>query len=90
VITIDFSNLTKYNNKLLDIQHALTLIDTDRKLIVTICKEMAFQWIPVILDDLAQLKEENTQLHSDNLNLNLQNDSLLQQNITISQRLHNQ
>jgi hypothetical protein len=84
------SNQAKYKHKLLDIQHALTLVDTDRELIVTICKEIAFQWIPVILDDLAHLNEENTQLHLDNSNLNLQNDSLLQQNIALSQRLHNQ
>ncbi|QGQ97998.1 hypothetical protein EHS13_25450 [Paenibacillus psychroresistens] len=90
MITIDISHIAKHKNKLVAIRHALTLVDTDRELIVTICKEMAFKWIPIILDDVAHLYEENAQLQVDNLNLNLQNDSLLQQNVALSQRLHHQ
>jgi hypothetical protein len=74
----------------LDIQHALTIVDTDILLIVTICKKMAFQWVQLILDDLDLLIAENRQLREDNTQLNLQNDSLLQQNIRLNQRLHDQ
>jgi hypothetical protein len=81
---------SKYQNKLLNIQYALTLVDTDKELIVTICKEMAFQWVPVILNDLILLEEENRELQEETIKLNLQNDSLLQQNILLSQRLHRQ
>jgi hypothetical protein len=76
--------------KLLDIQRALTLVDTDAALIVTISKEMAFQWVPSILIDLNLLTEENSLLKADNLQLNLQNDALLQQNLVLSQRLNHQ
>jgi hypothetical protein len=87
---MDMSNLFNYKNKLLDIQHALNLIDTDKELIVTICKEMTFQWIPAILNDLVLLIENNRQLQEENTMLNLQNDSLLKQNILLSQQLHRQ
>jgi hypothetical protein len=87
---MDINYHSKYKNKLVGIQHALTLVDTDKELIVTICKEMAFQWVPIILDDLILLKEENGQLQEENTKLNLQNDSLLQQNIVLSQRLRRQ
>jgi hypothetical protein len=85
---LDINNSTHYKNKLLDIQHALTLVDTDMLLIVTICKEMAFQWVHLILEDLDLLIAENKQLQEDNTQLNLQNDLLLQQNIRLNQRLH--
>ncbi|MEX2460297.1 MAG: hypothetical protein WD469_03185 [Paenibacillaceae bacterium] len=81
-------NPTIYHNKLLDIQQALTLVDTDRLLIVTICHEMVFLWVPEILDHLVLLMDENRQLQVDNNSLNLQNDSLLKQNIELSQRLN--
>jgi hypothetical protein len=90
VLKLDYNNPAKYKNKLLDIQNALTLVDTDNALIVTICKEMAFQWVPLILNDLMHLMEENRQLHAETTKLNLQNDSLLQQNIGLAQRLHRQ
>jgi hypothetical protein len=80
----------KYQFKLLDIQRALTLIDTDVALIVTISKEMAFEWVPSILMDLNMIIEENSLLKADNLELNQQNDSLLQQNLVLSQRLNHQ
>jgi hypothetical protein len=87
---MDINNLFHYKNKLLDIQFALNLIDTDKELIVTICKEMTFQWVPAILNDLVLLIEKDRQLQEENTLLNLQNDSLLQQNILLSQRLHRQ
>jgi hypothetical protein len=82
------NNSSKYHNKLLDIQRALNLLDTDRLLIVTICNEMAFHWVPEILDHLLLIIEENRQLLVDNNALNLQNDALLKQNIGLSQRLN--
>ena len=88
MITVTVNNSSKYHNKLLGIQQALTLIDMDRLLIVTICKEMAFQWVPEILDHLVLLTEEKQQLEEVNHQLNLQNDSLLKQNILITQRLN--
>jgi hypothetical protein len=80
----------KYQIKLLDIQRALTLIDKDAALNVTISKEMAFQWVPSILIDLNMITEENIQLKTDNLQLNQQNDSLLLQNLILSKRLKHQ
>jgi hypothetical protein len=81
-------NPTKYDTKLSGIQEALTLIDMDRLLIVTICNEMAFQWVPEILDHLVQLTEENQLIETENNQLNLQNDALLKQNILLTQRLN--
>lgn len=80
-------NPSKYDNKLLGIQQALTLIDMDRLLIVTICNEMAFHWVPEILDHLVRLTEEKQLLEAENDQLNLQNDSFLKQNILLVQRL---
>jgi hypothetical protein len=44
--------------------------------------------VQLILDDLDLQIEENRQLQEYNTELNLQNDSLLQQNILLNQRLH--
>jgi hypothetical protein len=87
---LEINSHSKYKNKLLNIQHALTLVDTDKELIVTICKEMALLWVPIILNDLFLLEEENRQLQEEITQLNLQNDSLLQQNIILFQRMHRQ
>jgi hypothetical protein len=87
---LEINSHSKYQNKLLNIQYALALADTDKELIVTICKEMAFHWVPTILNDLLLLVEENRQLQDETTRLNIQNDSLLQQNILLSQRLHRQ
>jgi hypothetical protein len=62
----------------------------DPGLIVTICKEMAFQWVPSILLDLTVISDENTQLKAANLLLNQQNDLLIQQNLVLSERLKHQ
>jgi hypothetical protein len=80
----------KYQIKLLDIQRTLTLVDTDAALIVTISKEMAFHWVPSILNDLNMITKENSLLKADNLLLNQQNDSLLLQNLVLSQQLNHQ
>jgi hypothetical protein len=84
------SKSSKYKLKLLDIQRALTLIDTDIVLLVTINKEIAFQMLPEILADFDLHTEELEQLQAVNIQLNLQNDSLLQQNIFLSQQLNRQ
>jgi hypothetical protein len=84
------SKSSKYKLKLLDIQRALTLIDTDIVWLVTINKEMAFHLLPEILADFDLRTEEIEQLQADNIQLNLQNDSLLYQNIFLTQQLNRQ
>jgi hypothetical protein len=83
-------NPTKYAGKLQDIQSALTLVKTDVPLIISICNEMAFQWVPAILADLILLFESNYALQIENDQMHLQNDALLKQNVLLSQRLNNQ
>jgi hypothetical protein len=82
--------LAKYAAKLQDIQSALTLVETDGSLIISVCNEMAFQWVPAILTDLTLLSESNDALQIENDQLHLQNDALLKQNVFLSQRLNNQ
>jgi hypothetical protein len=84
------SKTSKYKLKLLDIQHAITLLDTDIVLLVTITKEIVFQMLPEILADFDLHIVEIEQLQADNIRLNLQNDSLLHQNIFLSQQLNRQ
>jgi hypothetical protein len=83
-------NFTKYDGKLQDIQSALTLVVTDVPLIISICNEMAFHWVPSILADLTLLNESNHALQIENDQMHLQNDALLKQNVFLSQQLNNQ
>jgi hypothetical protein len=83
-------NVTKYDGKLQDIQSALTLVETDVPLIISICNEMAFQWVPAILADLTLLTESNQALQIENDQMHRQNDALLKQNVFLSQQLSHQ
>jgi len=77
----------QYKKKLKQIQNTLIAMDYDCLPTVAICKQLVFQWIPVMLLDLAEFKRDNRRLHAETIALSLQNDDLLRQNVLLSAKL---